>query len=127
MDTPYAADMLHVTPDAVLDLVESGRLKPYGGRSPNYIFRSADVAAMQADVTDATHEKSVRPGKSASARVQTRLTADVRWADITEDDIRQWAARADGSRRQAARTAASIAMQRLDTVLQVLDEPSPQA
>ena len=114
--------MLRVSPDAVLDMVKDGKLRPYGGRAPNFFFRSADVAALvpasdvQADV------QAPKRIKSASARVQTRLTADARWIEVGEADIRDWAARADAARLQAARKAAEIAIERLETVLQVLAE-----
>ena len=114
--------MLRVSPDAVLDMVKDGKLRPYGGRAPNFFFRSADVAALvpSSDVqADVQLPKRI---KSASARVQTRLTADARWIEVGEADIRDWAARADAARLQAARKAAEIAKERLETVLQVLAE-----
>jgi hypothetical protein len=122
IDTAYAADMLRMSPDAILDLVKDGKLRPYGGRAPNYFFRSADVAAL---VPLSTVPADVQPPKrikSATARVQTRLTADARWIEVSEDEIRDWAARADPARLQAARKAAEIAKQRLETVLQVIAE-----
>jgi hypothetical protein len=122
IDTAYAADMLGVSPDTVLDMVEDGKLRPYGGRAPNFFFRSADVAAL---VPESAVQADVQPPKrikSASARVQTRLTADARWIEVSEDDIRDWAARADAARLQAARKAAAIAKERLETVLEVLAE-----
>ena len=122
VDAVYAAQMLHVTTDVVLDLVKSGRLRRFGGRPDNPFVRSADVAALAGDLGVQQVEEPARRVKSASARVQSRLTADSRWADITEEDIRDWATRADSARRQAARKAANLAQQRLQTVIQVLSE-----
>jgi len=122
IDTAYAADMLRVSPDAVLDMVKDGKLRPYGGRAPNFFFRSTDVAALVPESAVQEDIQTPKRVKSASARVQTRLTADARWTEVTEDDIRDWAARADAARLQAARKAAEIAKERLETVLQVLAE-----
>jgi len=122
IDTAYAADMLHLTPDAILDLVKQGNLRPYGGRAPNYFFRTADVAALVPRMAVSTEQEAPKRVKSASARVQVRLTADARWSDISAGDIRDWAGRADGARREAARKTATAARERLAMVLQALDE-----
>jgi hypothetical protein len=122
IDTAYAADMLHLSVDAVLDLVRAGKLRPYGGRAPNYFFRSADVASLVPELGVPPEAEAPRRVKSASARVQARITADARWAEIGEDDIRDWAVRADPARRQAARKAAVTAKDRLEIVLRLLNE-----
>lgn len=121
IDAVHAAEVLRVTPDAVLDLISAGRLKPYGGKASNPFLRSADVVALAEELGVSPEEHSRRT-KSSSARVQARLTADSRWSDVSESDVRDWAARVDSTRKQAARTAASVAIQRLQTLLRVLEE-----
>lgn len=122
VDAVYAAQMLNVTTDVILDLVKSGKLRRFGGRPDNPFVRSADVAALAEEFGVQAAEEPPRRVKSASARVQSRLTADSRWADISEDDIREWARRAEPARRRAARKAALSAREHLATVVQVLDE-----
>lgn len=122
IDVAYAADMLRATPDAVLDLVKQGKLRPYGGREPNLFFRSADVAALVSELGPSSETEPPKRVKTATARVQTRLTSDTKWAEIAEDDIRDWASHSDRPRREAARKAVSVAKQRLEDVLRVLDE-----
>jgi hypothetical protein len=123
IDAAYAADMLHVPLDTVLDWIAAGTLTPYGGRAGNPFLRSRDVLAVAAQLgLDRQEAESPKRVKSASARVQQRLTADARWTDVSDDDIRDWAVRADEARRAAARKAASAALQRLQVVLRVLDE-----
>jgi hypothetical protein len=108
--------------EAILDLVTQGRLRTYGGRASNPFLRSAEVAAVASELglgtSDAAEPRRV---KSPSARVQQRITADSRWADVTDEDLLDWARRADESRRQAARKAAATALNRLQTLLRVLD------
>lgn len=122
IDAIHAAELLHVTQDAVLDLVSEGKLRTYGGRTGNPFMRSADVMALAPELGVDAESEPPRRVKSASARVRARLTADSRWAEIAEADIRDWARRADPSTRQAARKSAVTARERLETVLRVLDE-----
>jgi hypothetical protein len=122
IDAVHAAELLRVSQDAVLDLVKEGKLHPFGGRAGNPFLRSAEVMALASQLGVDEAGPQPRRVKSASARVRTRLTADARWADVTEDDIRDWAARTDAAGKQAARKAARTARERLETVLRVLDE-----
>ena len=121
VDSVIASEVLHVSQDTVLDWIKEGRLRAFGGKASNPFLRSADVAALVKELGIATEESPKRT-KSASARVQQRLTADSRWSEISEDDVRDWAGRADPARRAAARTAASTAIARLQIVLDVLKE-----
>lgn len=125
IDVAYAAEMLHVSRDAILDMVRSGGLKPYGGRAPNYFFRSADVDGLVTELGVKPEEQSPKRIKSASARVQARLTADARWAEVAAPEIREWVAHAEPARREAARKSAITARERLDVVIQLLDEAEP--
>jgi hypothetical protein len=122
VDSVHAAEFLHVSQEAVLDMISGGRLRTFGGKPSNPFLRSTDIAAL-AEELGVSNEEAPRRTKSPTARVQTRLTADARWADIGEDDLREWAARADDARRSGARAAAQVARQRLDLLLHILDEP----
>jgi hypothetical protein len=121
VDAVIAAEVLQVTRDTVLDWVSSGRLRTFGGKPDNPFFRSADIAQLAEEIGVRADEQPRRI-KSASAKVQQRLTADSRWSDITTDEIKEWVRRTDSSRRQAARVAAATAIQRLEVVLFELDE-----
>jgi hypothetical protein len=121
VDSVIAAEVLHVTQDAVLDWVKVGKLRAVGGKPSNPFLRSADVAALVRELGVQADEPPRRT-RSASAKVQARLTADARWSDITEEDIQDWAVRADPARRQAARQAATHARAMLEAVLRAVDE-----
>jgi hypothetical protein len=123
IDSVHAAELLHVTQDVILDWIREGKLAAYGGKPTNPFLRSVDVTALAASLGVSADEPPKRM-KSATAKVQQRITADARWSDVSIDEIRDWARRADGPRRQAARSAAVTARQRLETVLTVLDELS---
>lgn len=119
IDSVIAAEILRVSQDAVLDWIASGKLKAYGGKPSNPFLRSADIAALIQELGVSVDEPPRRI-KSASAKVQQRLTADSRWSDITVEEIRDWATRADPARKAAARTAAATAIERLQAVIEVL-------
>jgi hypothetical protein len=121
IDAVHAAEILHVSQDTIVDWVATGKLKAYGGKPGNPFLRSNDVAMLMREL-GVQGEESPRRVKSATARVQQRLTADARWSDVGDEEISEWARRADPPRRQAARTAAATAIQRLERVLLVLDE-----
>jgi hypothetical protein len=122
IDSFYAADLLHVSQEAVLDLISEGRLQTYGGRASNPFLRSAEVIALAPSLPAPPDAEPPRRVKSATSRVRQRITADARWSDIAEDDIRDWARRTDAPARQAARTAAAGAIDKLNMLLRLLDE-----
>lgn len=123
VDAAYAAEMLHMPIESVLDLIKNRRIKTFGGHASNPFVRSADILSLVREVgVPDQSDVAPRKAKSSTARVQARLTADARWADITDADIELWAVRADASRKQAARTAVNTAIVRLRHVLQTLDE-----
>ncbi len=124
VDAVHAAEHLHVTQDVVLDFIAQGRLKAFGGKPTNPFLRSADVVALAQEI-GVPEDDAPRRAKSPSARVQARLTADARWADVGEADLREWVRRADENRKSAARSAIGVARQRLDLLLAVLDEHPP--
>jgi hypothetical protein len=121
IDAVHAAEILRVSQDTVLDWVAGGKLKAYGGKPGNPFLRSTDVAVLAEQMGVADDEQPKRV-KSATARVQQRLTADARWSDIGDDEIDDWARRADPARRQAARTASAAAIEKLERVLVALEE-----
>lgn len=125
IDAVHAAELLRVPQDTVMDLIAQGRLRTYGGRTTNPFLRSAEVLALVPELGVSETEEEPRRVKGPAARVRQRLTADARWSDISEDDIREWARRTDPAGREAGRTAARTALERLSTVLAALEERLP--
>jgi hypothetical protein len=122
IDAVHAAELLRVSPDVVLDWIVEGKLKPFGGKASNPILRTVQVQALVEELGIVDEEVPAKRVKSASARVQTRLTADSRWSEIGDEEIKDWATRADPARRQAALKAATTAHEKLSLVLRVLTE-----
>lgn len=122
IDAVHAAELLHVSQDTVLDWIKEGRLTRFSGPAGNPFLRSRDVLALAEEIGATAQPEPPKRMKSAAAKVQTRLTSDARWVDVSEAEIQDWASRADHPRRQAARTAALIAQQRLEFVVRAIDE-----
>lgn len=122
VDATHAAEVLHVSQEQVVDWVEAGRLRSYGGKPSNPFLRSADVIALVSELGIGADEPPRRT-RSANARVQQRLTADSRWSDLTEAELREWVRRADPLRRQAAKITAMHAVGKLQALLHALSEP----
>lgn len=121
IDAVHAAEVLQVSQDTVLDWVKNGRLRSFGGKTGNPFLRSVDVAALASEL-GVTGDEPPKRTKSATAKVQQRLTADSRWSEVTDADIREWVERAEPARRTAALVAAKNAIERLELLLRVLDE-----
>lgn len=121
IDAVHAAEVLHVPVDQVLDWVGQGRLHAMGGRPSNPFLRTAEVEVLALEL-GRENEEAPRRTKSAAARVQQRLTADVRWAEISDPDLREWYDRADPTRRAAARTVIREVSERLRRLAALLDQ-----
>ncbi|HUS13702.1 MAG TPA: hypothetical protein VM536_01675 [Chloroflexia bacterium] len=140
IDLPTAAEVLGTTRAQVLEHVEAGRLKPYSGTGQGAVFRTRDVEQLAADLGRAAAAAAlpVPPGAAAGDAVETagrrrtesirrdpvkkvgtRLTQDVRWAEITEEDLLAWFDGLDKRSYPAVRHAARQAMSRLNRVLQL--------
>lgn len=120
IDAVHAAELLRVPVEQVVDWVTDGRLTGFGGRPGNPFLRSAQVAAL-AEELGVRAEEAPRRTRSASARVQQRLTADARWADLSDGDLEDWVRRADPVKRAAAVKVVHEAQERLERLLALLD------
>ncbi len=141
IDLPTAADVLGTTRAQVLQYVESGQLKPYSGSGQGAVFRTREVeellarlgrAAAAAAPAPSPALTSAAPGVEAAGRrrtdtirrdpvkkVGTRLTQDVRWSEITEDDLRGWFDGLDKRSFPAVRHAARQALTRLTRIMEL--------
>ncbi|HZS94592.1 MAG TPA: hypothetical protein VFA78_07335 [Chloroflexota bacterium] len=121
IDSAHAAEILHITPESVLDLIAAGRLAPFAGPPTKPFLRSADVVALAAEMGAGEEPEPPRRVKSGFARVQTRITADARWGDVSEQDLEEFARRADPAKRVAAAATAAEAMVKLEALIELLD------
>jgi len=144
IDLPTAAEVLGVSRQQALAYIEAGRLKPYQGIGQAAVFRARDVQALLAALGQeaAAALPTVTRGATAAAdaatavaqagrrrtdtirrdpvkKVGTRLTQDVRWAEITDADLAAWFDALDTRSYPAVRHAARQALLRLTRVLEL--------
>lgn len=149
IDLPTAAEVLGVSRQQALAYVEGGRLKPYHGAGQAAVFRTRDVQTLLAElgVEAAAAVPTVTRGAAATTpaapdavaqagrrrtdtirrdpvkKVGTRLTQDVRWAEISDADLAAWFDALDTRSYPAVRHAARQALLRLTRILDLTGGP----
>jgi pyruvate/2-oxoglutarate dehydrogenase complex dihydrolipoamide acyltransferase (E2) component len=141
IDLPTAAEVLGTTRARVLQYVDEGALKPYSGAGQAAVFRTRDVEALvaQLGVQAAAAPPARAAGQPEAAstpetagrrrtetirrdpvkKVGTRLTQDVRWTEITEEDLAAWFDGLDARSYPAVRHAARQALIRLNRIMEL--------
>ena len=125
---------LGVDRDTVLAFVKEGRLRAYPGVGKGSFFKLADLEALAAELhpvepapTDdaepvADDAAPKRPQHDPAYKVHLRLQADLKWYDLSEDDLRLWIRelRPDAYERQ--RTNIEHVVGRLQRLLTLMEE-----
>ena len=122
LDEGEALRRLGVDRDTLLTLVREKRLRAYPGVGKGNFYRVSDLDKLAAEMRPAQEAEQPRPAitlESITARkqhdpaykVHLRLQADLKWFDITDDDLRAWVRELhpDGYRRQRTNLNAFIA------------------
>ncbi len=132
------------------ELLRSGRLRPVSSSGEKtHFFRAADVARLRGElhpeseaedadstaqptdgsllVTPAAPPAPAKKGHDPAMRVHLRLTADLKWYDISDDDVRAWfdQLRPDAYERQRAN--ASFVISRMRRIIALIDEGEARA
>src|SRR5689334_20274259 len=103
VDEGEAVRRLGVDRDTVLAFVKEGRLRAYPGVGKGSFFKLADLDTLAAELhppqpaepereTEVDEEDAApkRPQHDPAYKVHLRLQADLKWYDLTEDDLRLW-------------------------------------
>lgn len=135
LDEGEAIRRLGVDRDTLLTLVREGRLRAYPGVGKGHFFRVGDLDKLAEELRPAAQPApqsaqpmtllapdaiGVRKGHDPAYKVHLRLQADLKWLDITEDDLRAWVRELhpDGYRRQRDNITRFIAkMERLRALM----------
>src|SRR5579862_441633 len=124
---------LDVDRDTVLALVREGRLRAYPGVGKGSFYRVSDIERLAGELRPiqgrpGEDEQIAQAEESASTRklfdpaykVHVRLQADLKWYDLTDDDLLAWVRELhpDGYARQRANVISVIErLQRLVTLM----------
>lgn len=106
VDEGEAVRLLGVSRDKLLTYVQSGKLRAYPGVGKGNFFRMSDLEKLAAELRPAA-PVAPRPAPSGTPitlgglvparkehdpamKVHLRLQADLKWFDITEEDLAAW-------------------------------------
>jgi hypothetical protein len=132
VDEGEAIRRLGVDRDTLLTFIREKRLRAYPGVGKGHFFRVSDLDKLAEELHPAV-SRPVAPllsVESITARKQhdpaykthLRLQADLKWFDITEEDLRAWVRELhpDGYRRQRSNIGALVA--KLEHLRDLMDE-----
>ncbi len=129
LDEGEALRRLGVDRDALLGFVAQKRLRAYPGVGKGNFFRASDVEALAAEL-HAGEELPATPGEAAPSgrklfdpayKVHVRLTADLKWYDLEDEDLDAWVREMtpDGYARQRGNITTVIA--KLQRLVELMD------
>ena len=136
IDEGEAVRRLDVDRDTLLGFVREQRLKAYPGVGKGAFYRVSEVEALAHELRGAAEEaaesdettpaEAAAPAKAKlfdpSYKVHVRLLADLKWYDLSDDDLRAWVREmtSDGYTRQRANI--TMVIERLQRLVTLMDE-----
>ena len=133
IDESEAVRRLDVDRDTLLGFVREKRLKAYPGVGKGNFYRLSDVDALatelrpQREAPEEAASGAEQPpirGKlfDPAYTVHVRLQADLKWYDLSDDELRAWVREmtADGYNRQRANI--TMVIERLQRLVALMDE-----
>ena len=126
MDTMEAAAILKTDRLAVLKYIEEGRLRTFGGKPGNPFLRTEEVeklaAELQPDPVGPTLDPKTVHRNDPVRKLKLRMQQDAKWPEVGEAAMRVWASELDLVSFNRMRQTAREAIERLQLIIQVLDE-----
>lgn len=141
VDEGEAVRRLGVDRDTVLSLVRAGRLKAYPGVGKGSFFKLGDLLKLADELrpATATPEQTGAAGDAASDpaaapaaakrpqhdpayKVHLRLTADLKWYDLTDEELRAWVRELHPDAYARQRTNISAVVTKLQRLMALMDE-----
>ena len=118
-----AAELLGVQIADVLDWVAAGKLQTYGGKERNPFLRTTQVEELARELGRELGQPAAkrRQADNPVRRVELRIRADARWADIADSDFEAWVREQDTHALSAARHVAETARDRIGRLIELLD------
>ncbi len=133
IDESEAVRRLDVDRDTLIGFVREKRLKAYPGVGKGNFYRLSDIDALATELRpqreapeEAASEAEQPPAKGKlfdpAYKVHVRLQADLKWYDLSDDDLRAWVREmtADGYTRQRANI--TMVVERLQRLVALMDE-----
>ena len=132
VDEGEAVRRLGVDRDTVLAWVQAGTLRAYPGVGKGSFFRLSDLEALAAErasnaaqTAHAEAAEEAAPGKKQhdpAYKVHVRLTADLKWYDLTDADLSAWVRELHPSAYEKQRGNITRVKEKLDRLVALMDE-----
>ncbi len=135
IDDSEALRRLGVDRKTLEQFIKEKRLRAYGGVGKDAFFKTGEVEALAAalhppaeapapEEPPVGEKKAGPPRHDPAMRVHLRLQADLKWFDISDDDIASWfrELRPDGYQRQRANILE--VMRKLQRIVDLIDANS---
>lgn len=132
IDEGEAVRRLDVDRDTLLTFVSEKRLKSYPGVGKGHFYRISDVDALARELHSASDAAAEAEASNAppvkgklfdpAYKVHVRLQADLKWYDLSDDELRAWVREmtAEGYTRQRANIM--MVVERLQRLVALMDE-----
>src|SRR5262249_41330782 len=119
------------------ELLRSKRLRPVSGQGTIQFFRASDVAKLRAELhPDPTPEavpaeaapegetpkKTTRKPRDPAMSVHQRLTADLKWYDISDEDLKAFVDQLHPESYGRRRNHAVFLIERMQRLIALIDE-----
>jgi hypothetical protein len=140
LDDTDAQRILGVDRLTFQELLRTKRLRPVSGTGTIQFFRAADVNRLHDELAaeatsptealaaetppaapEAVPEKKPKKVQEPAMRVHTRMTADLKWYDISDADIQAWFDQLHPETYERRRGVAQFVRQRMDHIIALLD------
>lgn len=111
-------------------LVKQGRLKPMRGMGKDAFYRVSDLDALSSELhppVEAEAEEEMESGKKGkqhdpAMRVHLRLQADLKWLEISEEDLHLWFREVHTDAYSRYQNNVRQVMQKLQMILDLVDQ-----
>lgn len=127
MDCVEAAALLKTDRQTILQYIQQGRLKTFGGKPGNPFVRTEEVEKLVAELLPPEAESTPLDPKVVHRndpvrKLKLRIQQDAKWYEVDEAAMRAWANELDPISYERMRKVARDAIGKLEQVIQILDE-----
>ena len=134
VDEGEAVRHLRVDRETLLELVSSKRLRAYPGVGKGNFFRVGDLEKLAEELhpavaqapslqgVDLLNPTNQRRQHDPAYKVHLRLQADLKWYDLTDDDLQAYVRELHPAAYEKQRSNVTSVIERLDQLVTLMDE-----
>lgn len=134
VDEGEAVRRLRVDRETLLELVSSKRLRAYPGVGKGNFFRVGDLEKLAAELhpavaqapslqgVDLLNPTNQRRQHDPAYKVHLRLQADLKWYDLTDDDLQAYVRELHPAAYEKQRSNVTSVIERLERLVTLMDE-----